>query len=163
MEEDRRGVEAAGLVGSIASVGTVAALGALPVLRSRAWYAGLDKPRWTPPNAVFGPAWALLYANQAIASWLVWRGDYRRAEVDVPALSSYGVQLWLNLAWTFLFFGLRRPGLALLDVCALWVAVVVTIHDFARRHRFAATLLVPYLAWVTYAVALNAGLWWRNR
>jgi tryptophan-rich sensory protein len=161
--DDRRAVEAAGLAGSLAGVGAVAAMGALPVLRNRAWYAGLDRPRHAVPDAVFGPAWALLYANQAVAAWLVWRGDARRAEFDVPALSTYGVQLWLNLAWTFLFFGLRRPGLALLDICALWVAVAVTMHDFARKHRFAATLLVPYLAWVTYAVALNAAIWWRNR
>jgi translocator protein len=161
--DDRRGVEAAGLAGSLASVTAVAALGSLPITRNRAWYHALDRPRYAVPDAVFGPAWALLYANQAVAAWLVWRGDARRAEFDVPALSSYGVQLGLNLAWTFLFFGLRRPGLALIEICVLWVTIAVTIRDFARKHRFAAALLVPYLAWVTYAVALNAGLWWRNR
>jgi tryptophan-rich sensory protein len=161
--DDRRGVEAAGLAGSLASVSAVAALGAWPVAHNHAWYRALDRPRLTAPDAVFAPAWALLYANQAVAAWLVWRGDARRAEFDVPALSSYGLQLGLNLAWTFLVFGLRRPGLALIDICALWLAIAVTIRDFARKHRFAAALLVPYLAWVTYAVALNAALWWRNR
>jgi tryptophan-rich sensory protein len=128
-----------------------------------AWYRTLDKPGFTPPDAVFGPAWALLYANQAVAAWLVWRGDARQATYDVPALSSYGVQLGLNLAWPFLFFGLRRPGLALVEICVLWLAIAVTIRDFARRHRFAATLLLPYLAWVSYAGLLNASIWWRNR
>jgi tryptophan-rich sensory protein len=161
--DDRRGVEAAGLAGSFATVTAVAVLGAVPITRSRAWYRALDRPRFTAPDAVFGPAWALLYANQAVAAWLVWRGDARRAEFDVPALSSYGAQLALNLAWPFLFFGLRRPGLALVGISTLWLAIAVTIRDFARKHRFAATLLVPYLVWVTYAVALNAAIWWRNR
>jgi tryptophan-rich sensory protein len=161
--DDRRGIEAAGLAGSMASVAGVAAVGGLAVSHGRSWYRGLDKPAFTAPDGVFGPAWALLYANQAVASWLVWRGDSRRAEYDVPALSSYGLQLGLNLAWTLLFFGLRRPGLALLEICALWLAVAVTIRDFARKHRFAAALLVPYLAWVSYAAALNAAIWWRNR
>jgi translocator protein len=161
--DDRRGVEAAGLAGSVASVASVAAIGGLAVSHGRPWYRGLDKPVFTVPDAVFGPAWALLYANQAVASWLVWRGDSRRAEYDVPALSSYGLQLGLNLGWTLLFFGLRRPGFALLEICVLWVAVAVTIRDFARRHRFAAALLVPYLGWVSYAAVLNASIWWRNR
>ena len=62
-----------------------------------------------------------------------------------------------------LFFGIRRPALALVDICVLWLAIVLTIREFGRKHRFAAALLVPYLAWVTYAAALNAGVWWRNR
>jgi tryptophan-rich sensory protein len=163
MAEDRKAVEAAGLAGSVASAAGVAALGAFVSRRNIGWYRQLDKPGFTPPDAVFGPVWSLLYAGQAVAAWLVWRDDARRAEFDVPALGSYAVQLGLNAAWTLLFFGLRRPALALIDVCVLWLAIAVTTREFARRHRFAAVLLLPYLAWVTYAAALNASVWWRNR
>jgi translocator protein len=163
MDEARRGIDALGLAASVGAVASVAAAGGLVTSRRLDWYGTLDKPPFTPPNAVFGPAWALLYANQAVAAWLVWRGDAARGRYDVPALSSYWAQLSLNLAWTLLFFGLRRPAWALVEIAALWLAVVVTIREFARRHRFAAALLLPYLAWVSYAAALNAGIWWRNR
>lgn len=162
-DSQRRGIDALGLAGSLAAVSSVAAAGGFVTSRRIGWYRSLDKPPLTPPDVVFGPAWALLYANQAVAAWLVWRGDAARAEYDVPALTSYWAQLGLNLAWTMLFFGLRRPGLALVEICALWLAIAVTIREFSRRHRFAAAMLLPYLAWVSYAAALNAGIWWRNR
>jgi benzodiazapine receptor len=141
----------------------VAGVGAAVTNQGLPWYRGLRRPGYAPPGQVFGPAWAVFYASQAVAAWLVWRGDARRAEYDVPAMTSYGVQLALNLAWTVLFFGLRRPGLALLEICVLWLAVAVTVREFARKHRFAAALLLPYLLWVTYAATLNAGLWRLNR
>jgi translocator protein len=160
---DRRAIEALGLAGSLASVGVVAGVGAAVTSQGLPWYRALRRPGYAPPAQVFGPAWAVFYASQAVAAWLVWRGDARRAEYDVPAMTSYGVQLALNLAWTVLFFGLRRPGLALLEICVLWLAVAMTVREFARKHRFAAALLLPYLLWVTYAATLNAGLWRLNR
>jgi tryptophan-rich sensory protein len=163
VSEDRRTIEALGLAGSLAGVGLAAGLGGVVSARAMPWYRQLDRPSYAPPDVVFGPAWAVLYASQAVAAWLVWRGDARRAEYDVPAMVSYGAQLALNLTWVLLFFGLRKPALALAEICVLWVAIVVTIREFARKHRFAAAMLVPYLAWVTYAAALNAGYWRRNR
>jgi benzodiazapine receptor len=160
---DRRTLDAIELAGTLTAVGAVAGLGGLVTTARRDWYDALDKPPFTPPTVVFGPAWALLYANQAVAGWLVWRGDAHRGEYDVPALTSYWMQLGLNLGWTMLFFGLRRPALALIEICVLWLAVVLTIREFARRHRVAAALLLPYLAWVTYAAALNFDVWRRNR
>ena len=160
---DRRTIEALGLAGSLAGVSLAAGVGGVVTARGLPWYRTLERPPYAPPDVVFGPAWAVLYAGQAVAAWLVWRGDARRAEYDVPAMVSYGAQLALNLTWVLLFFGLRRPALALAEICVLWVAIVVTIREFARKHRFAAALLLPYLAWVTYAVALNAGFWRRNR
>jgi len=157
------GADALGLAGAITGVTSVAAISGLVISRRLRWYDDLAKPPYTPPKEVLGPAWTMLYANQAVAAWLVWRGDATRAEFDVPAISSYAVQLGLNLAWSLLFFGLRRPGLALLEICALWLAVVLTIREFSRRHRVAAAMLLPYLAWISYAAALNAGIWWRNR
>jgi len=163
VSEDRRTIEALGLAGSLAGVGLVAGVGGAVTGRSLPWYRQLDRPPYAAPVAALGSAWALAYATQAVAAWLVWRGDARRAEYDVPAMVSYAVQLALNLVWVLLFFGLRRPALALAEICVLWVAVAVTVREFARKHRFAAALLLPYLAWVTYAAAVNAGLWRRNR
>jgi translocator protein len=163
MDHPHGGADALGLAGALSGVGSVALISGAVISRRLDWYDGLHKPELTPPKAVLGPAWTLLYANQAIAAWWVWRGDAARAQFDVPAITSYAVQLGLNLAWTLLFFGLKRPALALLDICALWLAIAVTIREFSRQHRVAATLLVPYLAFITYAAVLNAAIWWRNR
>jgi benzodiazapine receptor len=156
-------VRAGALAGSLASVTAVAATSGAVTVRRLGWYRTLDRPGWTPPDAAFGPVWSVLYAGQAVAAWLVWRSGDDRDAVHVPALSSYGVQLGLNLVWPLLVFGLRRPAVALLDICVLWLAIAVTIREFGKRHRLAAALLVPYLAWTTYAAALNADIWWRNR
>jgi tryptophan-rich sensory protein len=156
-------MRAGSLAGSLAAVTAVAASGGVVTSRRRGWYRGLDRPGWTPPDGAIGSVWAVLYAEQAVAAWLVWRSGDDRDAVHVPALASYGVQLGLNLAWTMLFFGLKQPALALLDVCALWLAIAVTIREFGKRHKLAAALLLPYLAWTTYAAALNADIWWRNR
>ncbi len=163
MPDDRRRIEALGLAGALASVATLAGAGGAVTVRGLDWYRTLERPRLTPPDGVFAPVWSVLYASQAVAAWLVWRGDARRAEYDVPAMTAYGVQLGLNLVWTLLFFGLRRPAFALAEICVLWVAIAVTIREFARKHRVAAVLLVPYLAWVSFAAWLNLGIWWRNR
>jgi tryptophan-rich sensory protein len=163
VSDDRRTIEALGLAGSLAGVGLAAGIGGVVTSRGLPWYRRLEKPPYAPPDWGFGPTRALLYATQAVSAWLVWRGDARRAEYDVPAMISYGAQMALNLTWVLLFFGLRKPALALAEICVLWVAIVVTIREFARKHRFAAALLVPYLAWVTYAAVLNAGYWRRNR
>src|SRR5579875_1357095 len=154
---------AAALVGSFGAVGGVAGIGGIVTSRSLRWYSRLERPSWTPPDAAFAPVWSVMYAAQAVSAWLVWRADDDRDSVDVPAMVSYSTQLALNFAWTLLFFGLRRPGLALVDIAVLWLAIVVPVREFGRRHRFAAALLLPYLAWVAYAAALNAAIWWRNR
>jgi tryptophan-rich sensory protein len=118
-----------------------------------AWYAGLAKPAWTPPGAVFGPVWGLLYTLMGIAAWLVWRREGVRAAAF--PLGLYLAQLVLNVAWTTLFFGAERIGWALLDILLLWLFLAALIPLFWRRSRWAGALLVPYLLWVTYAAALN--------
>jgi len=163
VDGDRRTADAIGFAGALTGVTSVAGLSALVIFKRLEWYDALEKPPHTPRKGLLGPAWTLLYANQAVAAWLVWRGDAARAEFDVPAITSYATQLGLNLAWTLLFFGLRKPALALLDICVLWLAIALTIREFARQHRVAAALLLPYLAWITYAAALNFGVWRRNR
>jgi tryptophan-rich sensory protein len=125
------------------------------------WYAHLEKPTWTPPNAAFGPVWTVLYLLMGVSAWLVWRdseGSARRR-----ALLIFGVQLALNGIWSFLFFGLRSPGWAAPEIVLLWGAIVATLLAFDRISRLAAGLLLPYLVWVSFAVALNLAIWNLNR
>ena len=124
------------------------------------WYENLSKPAWTPPDAVFGPVWTLLYLLMAIAAWLVWR-DGRFAAARLP-LSVYVAQLVANAAWSWVFFGLNRIGWALAVVVVLWALIGVTLWLFWRRSRVAGVLLVPYLLWVSYAAALNLQIWRLN-
>ncbi len=125
------------------------------------WYAQLVKPSWNPPDWVFGPVWTTLYVLMAIAAWLVWRqAGFKSAKVP---LAFFGLQLVLNSLWSVLFFGLQRPGLAAIEILLLWIAIVVTVVSFWRRSRWAGWLLVPYLAWVSYAITLNVAIWQLNR
>jgi tryptophan-rich sensory protein len=124
------------------------------------YYRSLRRPAWAPPTWLFGPAWTLLYASMGVAAWLVARDRDRAAR---PALATFGLQLALNAAWTPIFFGLRRPGVALVEIAAMWVAVAATTLAFLGRRTTAGVLLLPYLAWVTYAAALNWEIWRRNR
>jgi tryptophan-rich sensory protein len=123
------------------------------------WYASLRKPPLTPPDWVFGPVWSVLYLAIAVAGWLVWRAGRDGAR----ALALWGAQLALNAAWSFVFFGLQRPGLALLEIGILLAFVVATIAVFFRVRPLAAALIAPYVAWVAFAVYLNAGIWYLNR
>ena len=125
------------------------------------WYASLHKPSWNPPGWIFGPVWSVLYTMMAVAAWLVWRcGGWRNQR---KPLGLYLVQLAVNAAWSPLFFGLRQPGIALLDIVLMLAAIVATLLAFARVHRFAAALLVPYALWVSFATVLNFTLWNMNR
>lgn len=124
------------------------------------WYAALNKPSWNPPNWVFGPVWTALYIGMAVAAWLVWRKN-GLAAAWLPLLL-FGVQLFLNAAWSALFFGMRSPGIAFADIVLLWIAILATIVAFGRISSLAATLLVPYLAWVSFATALNWSIWRLN-
>jgi tryptophan-rich sensory protein len=126
------------------------------------WYASLAKPDWTPPTWVFGPAWTILYAMMALAAWRLWRRRHTRPRESRRALALFAVQLALNLAWTPVFFGMQRPDLALAVILLLWAAIAATIVAAWRACRTAAALLVPYLAWVTFATALNMAIWRLN-
>jgi translocator protein len=154
---------AIGLAGSLGGIATAAGSGALIIELGDHWYRDLDTPRWAMPGAAFAPAWSVVAASQAVGAWLLWRAEDRRDALDVPALSSYAVQLWLSLAWMLLFFGLRRPALAMVEICVLWLAVALTIAEFGRRHRLAALLVLPSLGAISYVAVLNAAIWRRNR
>ena len=126
------------------------------------WYASLQPPPGTPPNAVFGPVWGTLYALIGLAFALVWHhapaGPEKRR-----AFRWFAVQSVLNLVWTPVFFGAHQLGLSLLVILSLFVTIAITIHFFRKIHRFAGWLLVPYLLWVAYASYLNAGFLFLNR
>lgn len=124
------------------------------------WYAEIRKPAWTPPPWLFGPVWTLLYIAMAVAAWMVWKEGGPR--VFVP-IGLFVAQLALNGAWSWLFFGLRSPGLALADIVALWALLVATIVAFRAVSVPAASLMIPYLAWVTFASFLNGAIWILNR
>jgi len=124
------------------------------------WYASLAKPAWTPPGWVFGPAWTLLYMLMALAAWQVWR---RRAATDVRMpLALFAMQLALNLAWTPIFFGMQRPGLALVEIVLMLAMILATTASFVRVSRTATLLMLPYCAWVSFATALNWAIWRMN-
>ena len=118
------------------------------------WYADLVKPAFVPPSWLFGPAWTILYVLMGAASYMVWRVGSRRIKVR-NALSLYGVQLALNVTWSYLFFKLHNPLYALVEIIVLWAVIAVTTWKFYEVERKAATLMVPYLLWVTFAAMLN--------
>jgi translocator protein len=138
-----------------AGLGSLATMDAIPT-----WYAALRKPSWNPPNWVFGPVWSLLYLMMAVAAWLVWRtAGWPGAR---PALGLFAVQLVLNIGWSVVFFGLHRPGWAFAEIVLLWGAILATLLLFRPISPSAALLLVPYLAWVTFAGLLNFTVWRLN-
>lgn len=138
-----------------------AGLGGLATASSMAdWYPTLEKPAWTPPAWVFGPVWSALYLMMAVAAWLVWRRD------GWPAASTplvwFAIQLAFNVGWSVIFFGLRSPGFALIEIIFLWLAIAITTKLFWSRSRVAAALMAPYLAWSTFAVFLNLAIYRLN-
>jgi translocator protein len=136
------------------------AVGAIASRDAADFYAQLIKPPWAPPARVFGPVWTVLYASMAVAAWLVWRErGWARAR---GALGLFVVQLAVNAAWSWLFFAWHRGALAFADIVLLLVLLVATLVAFARVRRIAAWLLVPYLAWVCFAAALNWSVWRLN-
>jgi len=147
-----------GLVGWL--VLTFAAAGVGSMFMPGEWYAGLAKPAWNPPNWLFGPVWTVLYILMAVAAWLVWRRQ-GLAGAALPLLV-FVVQLVLNAMWSWLFFGLQRPGVALAEILVLWVAILVTILLFFRVRSVAGILLIPYLLWVSFAAVLNFTIWRLN-
>lgn len=152
------GVRVLALAGWLIACFGAASLGAL--FMPGEWYASLRKPSWNPPGWIFGPVWTALYTLMAVAAWLVWQqggfNTHRRA------LTLFAVQLALNAAWTPLFFGLHWPGVAFAEIVLLWLAIAATLTAFHRINAPAAWLLAPYLAWVSFAAALNLALWRLN-
>ena len=134
--------------------------GAITATSVGSWYAALHKPPFNPPDWLFAPVWTTLYILMAIAGWRVWRNA--GFWVNRKALTVFAVQLGLNLAWSFIFFGLQHIGFALLEIVILLAAIIVNTVMFWRIDRWAGALFVPYAFWVAFATLLNASLWWLN-
>ncbi len=149
-----------GLIGWLAASFAAGSVGAIASVRASDFYGQLSRPAWAPPAWLFGPVWSLLYVLMAVAAWLVWRKHgFRGASV---ALSLFVIQLVANAVWTWLFFGLRLGALSLAEICVLWLLIAANIFTFWRLQRGAALLLLPYLAWVSFALALTFALWRMN-
>lgn len=153
--------QSASLFGFFVLSFTAAGIGGLATASSVSdWYQTLARPAWGPPDWLFGPVWTMLFALMAIAGWLVWRSaGWRESRT---ALVCFVVQLILNSCWSIIFFGLRQPGWACVEILFLWTAIAITIAMFYPRSPIAAWLLSPYLAWTSFAAVLNFTIWRMN-
>lgn len=139
------------LLGSLSGLATGTAV--------KGWYAEMAKPSWNPPNWIFGPVWTVLYLMMGSAFALVWQAS---SKAKNKAMLLFGIQFALNLLWSILFFGFARIDLALIEILLLWLMIFFTILSFYRIKALAAYLLIPYLAWVSFASFLNYTLYTLN-
>lgn len=124
------------------------------------WYAFINKPSFSPPNWLFAPVWTLLYILMAIAAFLIWQ---KRDNLQTkPALMFYGIQLVLNTLWSIIFFGMKNPGLAFLEIIFLWLFILITLIKFYKINKTAGLLFIPYILWVSFALILNFAVWMIN-
>jgi len=127
------------------------------------WYPTLVKPIFNPPNWIFMPMWTLLYILMAVAAGLVWDKIKEQNTEVKKALGFFLIQLTLNAIWSYLFFGLKNPMLALIEIALLWLMIYETYLKFIKINKIAGYLLIPYMAWVAFAAVLNASIWWLNK
>ena len=127
------------------------------------WYPTLIKPIFNPPNWIFMPMWTLLYILMAVAAGLVWDKIKEQNDVVKKALLFFIIQLTLNAIWSYLFFGLKNPLLALIEIALLWLMIYETYLKFLKINKTAGYLLIPYMVWVAFAGILNASIWWLNK
>lgn len=149
--------------GLVASVALPLGLGALAGYATRGdvkgqWYQSLEKPGWQPPSYIFGPVWTVLYVLMGVAAWRVWKAGGR-----TEPMTLYALQLGLNVAWSFLFFRARNLKWAVLDILALLSVLVATTTSFYRVDKVAGYLMMPYLAWVTFATVLTLSIYTKNK
>lgn len=125
------------------------------------WYEGLMKPALNPPSWVFAPVWTILYVMMGVSAFLVWKRGWNRRDVK-KSMMVFGLQLVLNSVWSILFFGLRDPGLAMIGIILLWFSIVWTMILFKKVSKASFYLLIPYIAWVSFASYLNYSIWVLN-
>jgi tryptophan-rich sensory protein len=153
------------LAGFLALSFSAGIVGAVASADAREFYAALVRPAWAPPGWLFGPVWSTLYFMMGVSAWLVWRE--RPATVGGATGRQWGLrlfvfQLLLNALWTWVFFGWRHGAVAFAEIVLLWFAILLTLRQFARVQPLSAWLLVPYLAWVSFAVLLTWAVWQAN-
>lgn len=137
-------------------IGSVFTTPAIPT-----WYAGLEKPSFTPPSSVFAPVWITLYLLMGISAYLVWHKGLAERRIK-SALGVFAIQLMLNALWSVIFFGLHSPLGGLIEIIALWIVIPVTLVRFFPISTAAGVLLTPYFLWVGFAALLNFSIWSLN-
>lgn len=150
----------AGLIAWLVFVFAFAAVGGFASVAAPSFYNELTQPAWAPPAWLFGPAWSVLYTLMGIAAWLVWRA--KGLSGAKPAFTLFVMQLAFNALWTWLFFVWRMGAVASFEILILWVLILMTMGRFYQHSRLAAVLIVPYLAWVSFAAALSFAMWRLN-
>lgn len=140
----------AGLIGSVFTASSL-----------ESWYFLLEKPSFNPPSWVFFPVWTLLYTLMGVSLYLVWEHGLQQKEVKTGVFLFFS-QLGLNTLWSLLFFGLKSPSYAFLEIIILWVAILLTIIQFWKISKSASLLLIPYILWVSFAALLNYQIWALN-
>lgn len=127
------------------------------------WFRYVEKPFFNPPSWVFSPVWTILYIMMGTAAGIVWSKIEENRPLVRRALIFFGIKLALNGLWSILFFGLRNPLLALIEIVILWLMIYETMNQFRKIDKTAGYLFIPYLAWVSFATILNGSIWWLNR
>jgi len=126
------------------------------------WYNTLNKPFFTPPSWLFGPAWTVLYILMGVSAYLVWKKGFKKKQIK-EALKIFAIQLVLNLSWSPIFFGAKQIFLALIVIIIMWIIIFKTIKVFAKIDKTASYLLYPYILWVSFATILNFSVWLLNK
>ena len=161
MTDEPKRRQALGLAGWLLGTAVAAGLGAIASANAQAFYSQLIQPTWAPPAWLFAPVWSLLYAMMAVSAWLVWRAHGFQGRA-AKALTLFIVQLGANALWTWLFFGWHKGAMSMAEIVVLWLLIAATIGAFWPLQRTAALLLIPYLAWVSFASALTYAMWQLN-
>ncbi|MDI9312169.1 MAG: TspO/MBR family protein [Limnohabitans sp.] len=151
------------------SIAICLAIGLISSLASKdsinTWYLTIEKPIFNPPSWMFAPVWTILYILMGYSFAILWSRRFqsrRSRKVMQKATILFGIQLVLNALWSYLFFGLCNPFLALIEILLLWLLILETFKAFQKIDSFAAKLLVPYIVWVSFAVVLNGSIWYIN-
>jgi tryptophan-rich sensory protein len=142
--------EAAGIIGSVFTTPAI-----------DGWYSGLLKPSFNPPSWIFAPVWTTLFVLMGISLYLIWQKGLEKRENKL-AFWLFIIHLGFNTLWSILFFGLKNPGWAFLEIVILWLFIVYLVLDFCNIDKKAAYLLLPYLLWVSFASVLNYSIWQLN-
>ncbi len=138
------------------AIGSIFTFSSIPT-----WYATINKPSFTPPNWLFGPVWITLYTLMGVSLYLIWNKGLKNKEVK-SSLFIFSAQLVLNALWSILFFGLKSPFYAFVEIIILWIAIAVTIFKFYKISKNAGLVLLSYIIWVSIALTLNFYVWILN-
>jgi tryptophan-rich sensory protein len=160
MTRSQRSKYLLGLIGWLSLSFVAAAIGAIASANAGVFYTQLIRPAWAPPGWLFAPAWTLLYLLMAFAAWLVWKT--RGFQGAGYALNLYLFQLAVNALWSWMFFAWHQGTLAFVEILLLWALILATLVSFWRILPLAGILLLPYLAWVSFAAILCFSIWQLN-